>query len=193
MVDKLAPWRSPLQRALHRNRSQVFSRYFQLATISEEGFPTNRTVVFRGFLDNSNCLQIVTDKRSEKVNHLKHNPQAEICWYFAKTREQFRIRGNIELVTPEHQQLNNIREKAWQKLSKNGKQQFLWSHPGKPINEQTFNNNSSFDEEKPLSNFYLLLLNPERVDHLELRSNPHNRYLYLQAPNNNWLMDKINP
>ena len=193
MGNKLAPWRSPLQRALHRNRSQVFSRYFQLATVSEKGFPTNRTVVFRGFLDNSNCLKIVTDTRSEKFTHLQHNPQAEICWYFAKTREQFRIRGNIELVTQKDQQLNHLREEAWRKLSHNGKEQFLWSHPGEPLSDEINNDIFSFDEEKPLSNFCLLLFHPERVDHLELRSDPHNRYLYLLASGSDWFMDKINP
>ncbi|MEO1006929.1 MAG: pyridoxamine 5'-phosphate oxidase, partial [Cyanobacteria bacterium J06638_38] len=44
----LAPWRSLLSGAIHRNRSQPHSRYFQLATVTPEGYPANRTVVFRG-------------------------------------------------------------------------------------------------------------------------------------------------
>jgi len=99
----LAPWRTHLQRALHRNRSNIFSRYFQLATVSEEGYPTNRTVVFRGFLEKSNTIQIVTDIRSEKFKHLIVNPFVEICWYFSKTREQFRIRGKALLVTESYE------------------------------------------------------------------------------------------
>ncbi len=47
----LAPWRSLITRALHHNRSLAYSRYVQLATIKENGFPANRTVVFRGFLE----------------------------------------------------------------------------------------------------------------------------------------------
>jgi pyridoxamine 5'-phosphate oxidase len=45
----LAPWRSALARALHRNRALVYARYFQLATVRADGRPANRTVVFRGF------------------------------------------------------------------------------------------------------------------------------------------------
>ncbi len=99
MAIYLAPWRTYLEKALHKNRSQTFSRYFQLATVNNQGYPTNRTVVFRGFLTDSNSLKIITDIRSEKFAHLQNNPQAEICWYFAKTREQFRIRGKIDLIT----------------------------------------------------------------------------------------------
>ena len=70
MTEKLSPWRSILSRALHRNRSLPNARYFQLATVDFGGKPTNRTVVFRGFLDQSNQLQIITDRRSEKINHI---------------------------------------------------------------------------------------------------------------------------
>jgi pyridoxamine 5'-phosphate oxidase len=45
----LAPWRSPLSRALYRNRNLPYCRYLQLATVRPNGQPANRTVVFRGF------------------------------------------------------------------------------------------------------------------------------------------------
>ncbi|MGK7884635.1 MAG: pyridoxamine 5'-phosphate oxidase, partial [Crocosphaera sp.] len=70
MTEKLSPWRSILARALHRNRSLPNSRYFQLATVNFEGKPTNRTLVFRGFLNQTNQLQIITDSRSEKINQI---------------------------------------------------------------------------------------------------------------------------
>jgi PPOX class probable FMN-dependent enzyme len=193
MSNYLASWRSPLQRALHRNRSQIFSRYFQLATISPKGFPTNRTVVFRGFLDGTNYLKIITDTRSEKLIHLQQNPLAEICWYFAKTREQFRIRGKIELITEKNQEFNHWREETWQQLSDNAKQQFYWPHPGKTLTETSQEKDFTFDDEKPVNNFCLLLFNPQRVDHLELRHNPHHRHLYLLDLQNQWFVEKINP
>ena len=37
----LAPWRSLITRALHQNRSLVYARYVQLATVRENGFPAN--------------------------------------------------------------------------------------------------------------------------------------------------------
>lgn len=42
-------WRTLLQAALHRNRSDAGVRYLQLATVDPWGHPRNRTVVFRGF------------------------------------------------------------------------------------------------------------------------------------------------
>ena len=192
-MDYLAPWRTSLQRALHRNRSQVFSRYFQLATISEQGFPRNRTVVFRGFLADSNQIKIVTDTRSQKFGHLQHNPHAEICWYFAKTREQFRIRGKIELVPENNHEFNQLRAQTWQNLSDSAKEQFLWAYPGKPLADNLPPVASSFDEKKPVSNFCLLLLEPETVDHLELRENPQNRYLYQINDEGQWSINQINP
>jgi pyridoxamine 5'-phosphate oxidase len=66
MSHSLAPWRSHIARALHHDRAKPHSRYVQLATISPEGLPTNRTVVFRGFLTETNQLQFI----SWKVNFL---------------------------------------------------------------------------------------------------------------------------
>ncbi|MGB7520403.1 MAG: pyridoxamine 5'-phosphate oxidase family protein, partial [Spirulinaceae cyanobacterium] len=115
--NSLAPWRSQLSRALHHNRSLANSRYFQLATVNKNGRPTNRTVVFRGFFNQTNQIQIVTDSRSEKIEHIQHQPWGEICWYFPKTREQFRLSGQLVVVDKHHLSLQNARQTAWQNLS----------------------------------------------------------------------------
>jgi pyridoxamine 5'-phosphate oxidase len=195
MSDFLAPWRSYLQRALHRNRSQIFSRYFSLATVSEAGYPTNRMVVFRGFLDNSNQIKMVTDTRSEKFTHLTNNPHGEICWYFAKTREQFRLRGKVELITEnyDNEKLFHERKKSWANLSRAGKEQFYWANPGELLIENLEIITDNIDEQKPVSNFCLLLFNAEKVDHLELRRNPQSRVIYQLNDENKWLMNRVNP
>lgn len=46
---------------------------------------------------------------------------------------------------------------------------------------------------KPPENFCLLLLNPDKVDHLELRGNPQNRHLYTLQDNNQWSYTAVNP
>ena len=99
LAAELAPWRTPLSRALHRNRAQPFARYLQLATVRGGGTPANRTIVFRGFRGKSNQLMFIADRRSEKIEQLSDNPHAEACWYFTKTREQFRLTGQVALVT----------------------------------------------------------------------------------------------
>ncbi|MEO8891182.1 MAG: pyridoxamine 5'-phosphate oxidase family protein, partial [Coleofasciculaceae cyanobacterium] len=90
-------WRSLLARAIHHNRSLPYSRYFQLATIRADHRPANRTVVFRGFLDETDQLKMITDFRSAKVEQIQQQVWGEACWYFPKTREQFRLSGKLTL------------------------------------------------------------------------------------------------
>ncbi|WP_008319198.1 Npun_F5749 family FMN-dependent PPOX-type flavoprotein [Leptolyngbya sp. PCC 6406] len=180
----LAPWRSPLARALHRNRSRPYSRYLQLATLRADGRPANRTVVFRGFLPESDRLIFVTDTRSNKVVSLGDAPAAEACWYFTQTREQFRLGGTLTLVTAAtvEETLQVARHHAWQALSDNARQQFTWPHPGQPHIADGFDTPHP-DPTAPLDGFALLLLNPDQVDHLELRGSPQNRWIYLRQEN----------
>lgn len=190
----LAPWRSPLARALHRNRSLPYARYLQLATIRPDGRPANRTVVFRGFLDDTNQLRIVTDARSEKATQIEANPWAEVCWYFPNTREQFRLSGQLLLIRETHsdQELLQARQRSWQELSDAARIQFAWAYPGKPRDDNGFNP-SPPDPSMPLSHFCLLLLNPIQVDHLELRGEPQNRYIYQFHETNGWQLQAVNP
>lgn len=190
----LAPWRSPLARALHRNRSLVYARYLQLATVQPNGHPANRTVVFRGFLDDPDQLQFVTDARSEKAVHIDHQPWGEACWYLPNTREQFRLAGSLILVSDTHPDpvLQKARQRSWQELSDAARSQFTWPHPGKPRSDDGFDAPLP-DSIAPLSHFCLLLLHPYQVDHLELRGNPQNRYLYRLNEALEWSIETINP
>lgn len=195
MSDNLAPWRSHLAHALHRNRAKPYSRYVQLATIDSQGLPNNRTIVFRGFLANSDRLQFITDTRSEKYQHLINQPWGEICWYFTKTREQFRLAGEFTLVTAASadSDLLKARRIMWQNLSNSARIQFAWSDPKQPRDES-----DSFEpdpplETEPLANFCLLLLSTQQLDHLELRGEPQNRHLYRLQPDSTWQVSEVNP
>ncbi len=193
--EELTPWRSPLARALHRNRSLIYAPYLQLAIVNLEGKPTNRTIVFRGFLEETNQLKFLTDSRSQKVEQIEQNPWGEACWYFPKTREQFRLSGRLTLVKANHPhpQLHQARQTTWQEISDNARQQFSWPHPGKSRVEA-----SSFElplpkSVTPPSNFCLLLLEPSKVDHLELRGEPQNRLLDQSDSSKTWSTQAINP
>ncbi len=193
----LPPWRSPIARALHRNRSLPYVRYVQLATVDANGRPTNRTVVFRGWLEPESQLQFVVDSRSSKVQNLSAGASnwAEVCWYFPTTREQFRIGGTLELVTvaSDIDSRSKVRQAAWQQLSDSGRIQFAWATPGADRSQDP----AAFDPpppdpQQPLANFCLLLLAPTTVDHLELRGEPQNRYIYDFA-GGKWAIRQINP
>lgn len=190
----LAPWRPALARALHRNRSQAYSRYPQLATIRHDGRPANRTVVFRGFLPETNCLTFVTDSRSEKVHQIGQNPAAELCWYFTQTREQFRLAGQAQVIThPDAEGDAPVAyRQTWEKLSENARQQFAWPHPGKPRATEGFDRRS-LAESAPLKTFTVLIFDPDAVDHLELRGSPQNRYQYARQPDDTWETLAVNP
>ncbi|NJR39657.1 MAG: pyridoxamine 5'-phosphate oxidase [Leptolyngbyaceae cyanobacterium CSU_1_4] len=191
----LAPWRSPLAHALHRNRALPYARYVQLATLRADRQPANRTVVFRGFLENTNRLRFITDSRSEKATQIQAQPWGEICWYFPKTREQFRILGQLTLVTADHadEELLKARKMLWHDLSDGGRSQFAWAYPRQPKTEPL--EQTPPDPMIPLPTFCLLLLEPTQVDHLELRGTPQNRYLYSQQepPLKDWSMEEVNP
>ncbi|MBD0346919.1 MAG: pyridoxamine 5'-phosphate oxidase family protein [Coleofasciculus sp. Co-bin14] len=192
----LAPWRSHLTRALHQNRSLPYARYFQLATVRRDGRPANRTVVFRGFLDNTNHLKIITDSRSQKTDQINYQAWGEACWYFPKTREQFRFAGQLTLIGAQHSDpvLQSARQVTWQEISDSARLQFAWPHPG----EDKAEDKSAFsplppDPKQPLPYFCLLLLEPTQVDRLELRGDPQNRWLYYQDSSQEWFEQAVNP
>ncbi|GAB4369085.1 MAG: hypothetical protein Kow00121_08750 [Elainellaceae cyanobacterium] len=195
----LAPWRQPLAHALHRNRSLAYSRYLQLATVRPDGRPANRTVVFRGFLENTDQLKFITDDRSEKVEQIPLQPWGEVCWYFPKTREQFRLLGQLTLVGKDHSdsQLLHARQAQWRDLSDNARLQFTWAHSGKPRADAAAFDSPPPDPQQPLPNFCLLLLTPTLVDHLELRGEPQNRYRYqrdkIPDQDETWSVQEVNP
>lgn len=191
----LATWRSPLARALHRNRSEPHSRYFQLATLRPDGLPANRTIVFRGFLNDTNQLIVITDGRSDKIAHVTYQPWAEACWYFTKTREQFRLFGRLQLIDDSHRDTLYIatRQQIWQKLSDKARSQFYWPTPGALRTDNQPFETSAVDGIQPPSCFCLLLIDPTQVDHLELKGNPQNRYRHHIQKDNLWCKVNINP
>ncbi|HIK08812.1 MAG TPA: pyridoxamine 5'-phosphate oxidase family protein [Oscillatoriaceae cyanobacterium M33_DOE_052] len=194
----MTPWRSPLARALHRNRSLPQARFIQLATVRADGRPANRTVVFRGFRDDTDQLQIVTDARSEKIAEILHSPWGEICWYFPKTREQFRISGQLILVPENTTELLAVaRQQAWLNLSDAARRQFAWPPPGLPVSPSPRSVSEAEPplpvSESPLPQFCLLLLEPAAVDWLELRPEPQSRWLYQCQEDGTWSATAINP
>lgn len=190
----VAPWRSLLDRALDKNRRLPYARYFQLATIRPNNRPANRTVVFRGFLEDSNQLKIITDFRSQKIAEINRNAWGEACWYFPETREQFRLSGQLTLIGVEDSNLEmqKARLTTWQKLSDAARVQFAWSHPGEERQASDPFSPPIPDSSQPLPNFCLLLLDPQQVDRLELRGDPQNRTLYV-CNDGDWSTQAVNP
>ena len=197
MNDSLPPWRSSIARALHRNRSLPNARYVQLATVDQDHRPRNRSLVFRGWLEPGSQVKFVSDIRSTKAINLLADTSlhAEACWYFPKTREQFRLSGILTLVTPESSNTSyaKARQEAWQQMSDSGRIQFDWGTPGadRSADPAAFNPPQP-DQDQPSANFCLLLLDVTGVTHLELRGEPQSCYLY-ELLAGSWQMRSINP
>ena len=147
-------------------------------------------------------LQIASDRRSEKVAQLQESPQAAICWYFSKTREQFRISGAVVVVDGETEWVElggdrvdgqKVRQVLWEQLSVAAKVQWFWPQPkGDRGAETVFVDELPVGAEAAPAEFVVLLVLPEEVDHLQLRGEPQFRHVYrLEA--GEWSDRWVNP
>jgi PPOX class probable FMN-dependent enzyme len=156
--------KSIIEQALQRN-SHVDSKWFQFATVDLNGAPTVRTLVFRGF-EGDNTIAIATDIRSEKIDHLKNNPNAEICWYFKDSREQLRIRVRCEIVQGDRA------IPYWKNLSPFTRAQFTW-----PMEPQEGHFPAELHLSDPIaaeafSNFCVLFCHATQIKILDLFQHP---------------------
>lgn len=150
-------WLARLEQSLLTNQSSPASRYLQLATYSQAFGVQNRTLVFRGLQANDYGILMVTDRCSDKYAALQYTPQAEIAWYFADSREQFRLHGEVVINDVQHQP--TIVTQVWQTLSTKAKLSF------------------TDDIENIPENFLVLSLIPHKVDYLCL-AEVHQRFTY---------------
>lgn len=173
----MSDWSALLLKSLDKTRDMPESRYFQLATVDSSGLPHNRTVVCRGVDENQSLMWVVTDTRNKKVAELKGNPHAAVCWYFAKTREQYRMTVSCRVDTPNDDRALCLQH--WERLSVAARQQFLWGEPG---SERTAPKKSLIDHSANTDvlpdHFCVLTLLVESVDYLNLRGNPQQRQCF---------------
>lgn len=193
MTGRASPgWRDALERALEAGADRPGSRFFQLATVDEAGWPRARTVVFRGFLDGTDRPTFTTDSRSEKVGQLASDPRAEACWWFEATREQFRLSGRAEVIGPGHPTLAHARAAAWAGLSESSRASFLWPDPGGPYAGDEAFRGLTADPARPPEVFRLVALDPTEVDHLDLAAEPQVRRIY-RIEAGAWVGRRVNP
>lgn len=104
----MAPWVPLLNQAIALELETSPFVTFSFATIDLDGSPSVRTVINRGYLFNdkkSNILTFTTDIRMNKFQELQRNPKFEACFWFPKSNQQFRIKGNAKLLT-----LDNLKD-----------------------------------------------------------------------------------
>ncbi|KAJ4952146.1 hypothetical protein NE237_028978 [Protea cynaroides] len=190
-----APWKQLILKALESN-ANVNHSFLQLATVRSNGRPANRTVVFRGFLEGSDKIQINTDYRSRKIDEIMHCPFAEICWYFTDSWEQFRINGTIDVIDGSNADPVKLqqREKAWFASSMKSRLQYLGPSPGLPCISESPIMSPLDPSAGPVGAYCLLVLEPEEVDYVNLKSNERLFFKSEQCDvGKSWISEKINP
>ena len=188
MTEVMPPWRPLLRAALQREGRSVAARWVQLATTGGDGNPRVRTLVFRGW-SGMDQLELFSDQRSEKVKELSRDASAELRWLFPRARQQYRLRGRIDLITPaKHADLCQHR---WQQLSDTGRAVWGWPTPADPLDHSAaFPDQLS--ETSPLpEHFVVLRLNVVSVERLNLGPHPHQRTRWTATTR--WQEQLLNP
>ena len=175
-------WRQELKSARKKEGKSPLNRWIQLSTVTSNNEPRIRTVVFRGWRKESSML-IFTDSRSDKIEHLKNNSNAEVLWLFLRSKSQFRFKGKMKEL--------EVNTKYWNSLSERSKSTWFWQHPGKEIDSniqpsQLIPTNLN----KPKS-FVVLEFEIYSVDLLKLITPIHKRYIWNKM--NCWEKKEINP
>lgn len=70
-----------------------------LATASEDGMPSARIVLLRGFDERG--LVFFTDYQSQKAQELAENPRAALVFYWRELDRQIRVSGSVNTVSRE--------------------------------------------------------------------------------------------
>ena len=188
MTEAIPPWRPLLRAALQREGRSVSARWLQLATTGRDGTPRVRTLVFRGWAG-ADQLELFSDQRSEKVKELANDGATELCWLFPKARQQYRLRGKIEIITPAEQP--DLCRQRWQQLSDTGRAVWGWPIPADPL-DPTAAFPDQLRETSPLpEHFVVLRLQVESVERLNLGAHPHQRTRW--TANTHWREQPLNP
>ena len=179
--DDLPLWRQKLKASRFKEGKLASNRWIQIANISKNNKPRVRTVVFRGWLDNSTML-IYTDTRSEKFKDMETNNNIEVLWLFFKSKSQYRFKGIV------YELEDN--DKYWDNLLDRSKKQWFWPAPGKKIDQKNTISLTDNKLSKP-NNFSVLKIKINEVDLLKLEKPLHKRYIWKKI--NNWQCIEVNP
>ncbi|WP_271782070.1 pyridoxamine 5'-phosphate oxidase family protein [Aquimarina algiphila] len=150
-------------------------RYFTLATSDINGTPKMRTVVLR---ETNDQLQLIfyTDKRSEKMNHIKEHDAVSLLFFDTERLLQISIQANAKIITDDSK-LQSI----WNQIPQNSRKEYTSKlSPGKAIK-----NPEAVDYLEGKHFFSVIKIIPNRIEYLRLKRPNHIRVLF-KKENTNW-------
>ena len=188
-------WRASLVLALYRNRHVAQARYLQLATVRADGRPANRTVVFRGFLGDSERITAGYGRPQRQGPGAGRGPLGGGVLVFPddpraipagrpRGRGARGLGGRGAPAGPARRLARAVRRHPPELHLAGARQP---RDPGVPFVE------TPTDPQSPSSTFGLIVLDPVVVDHLELDGSPQNRWAYRRDPGGQWAAHEINP
>ncbi len=158
-----------------------------LATVSPTGSPACRLLVVRDVRDDASLIAC-TDARSEKVDHLMAETRVEACFWFARERRQYRLRGVAQLRGPDGDDARDL----WQQMSDSARALFAWPTPMMPrAEDEAFTSGVSAEAPIP-ENFRVLVVVPASCDRLDLNAVPHHRTIWTRSVDG-WGEEAVNP
>lgn len=165
--------------------------------------------MFRGFIEATNVLTMVTDRRSAKLALLTPEQTknqfgderfgsapcqlASIAWYLTESREQFCFSGAMYAITEDNANcdMQKVRACLWENMSDDGKQSFFGPPPGQLLSD-SHSADLNTDLTQIPSAFVALLFCATECDHLALKPTPHQRLRHW-LEGGLWHHENINP
>lgn len=160
-------------------------RFLSLATANQEG-PDMRYVVLRA-IDEEGRFYFFTDYRTQKINHIKTNPQISLLFYDSEKRIQIRMKATASI----HRN-NDEAEKYWKTVDGDARKAYnplivsgtQISHP-----EEAY----KWPQEMEYTNFTVVQVIPYELDVLQLDGLKHIRAKFIKNGGGNWKMDWVAP
>ena len=156
-----------------------------LANVRADGAPAARTVICRRVTRDGRLL-FTSDARSHKNSDLRRDPRAELVFWLRQEREQFRLSGEVEVVSA-----GEARDELWAELSDMARALFVGPTPGAPFDRAAEFPGKLPATTPPPAHFELLILRPSVVEVLDLTPHPHDRRRW--SASNGWREERLNP
>jgi pyridoxamine 5'-phosphate oxidase len=198
-ADTAAPGRDPLlvlntwyQEAV--GRADPLPDAMTLATVTPEGRPAARIVLFKGIV--RGAVFFVTNYQSRKACELEQTPHAALVMHYAKAERQVRVEGRVE-------RSSVAESEAYFTSRPRGSQLGAWASPqSQPIAsraelEQRTREVEARFEGKPVTrpeSWGGYLVFPERVElWLGRPDRLHDRFEYVKVPDGPWRIARLAP
>lgn len=174
-------WVEPFQQALkteYTGRGPVGV----MATVSEQSEPAARSVICRR-IGQDGRLSFTADLRSEKIDHLRHQPSVEVVFWLSALRRQYRVSGDVRIIT------GGAAVGEWSALPPDTRRTFFGPPPGEAFSPADLI--PDLDLTQPPPTFCVLEMLPDRVELLDLTTTPHTRQVW--SRDSDWQPRRINP